>query len=127
MTRYDPLTGPNLDQWRSLSEDEQVDRVQEYHRAAGAEVPNERIHASLHVVVENQIALGDETPVADTLDRLMQEGLDRHEALHAIASVLASHVTRLLQQTDVSQGDPNTPYYEGLRNLTAASWRAQAD
>ena len=127
MTRYDPLTGPNLDQWRSLSEDEQVDRVQEYHRAAGAEVPNERIHASLHVVVENQIALGDETPVADTLDRLMQEGLDRHEALHAIASVLASHVTRLLQQSDMPEGDPNAPYYEELRRLTAERWRTQAD
>ena len=127
MTRYDPLTGPSLDYWRSLSEDEQIEQVLEYHRAARANVPNERIHASLHVVVENQIALGDETPVADTLERLMAEDLDRHEALHAIASVLARHITQLLQQSDVPDGDPNTPYYEGLRTLTAETWRAQAD
>ncbi len=44
----------------------------------------------MHVVVENQIAMGDEIPVRDTLVRLMSEGLDRHDAVHAIATVLTN-------------------------------------
>ena len=44
-------------------------------------LPNEKLHAVLHVVIENQIALGDEIP-----------GLDRHEAIHCIASVLAEFI-----------------------------------
>jgi hypothetical protein len=47
-----------------------------------------RAHAANHVIVENQLAMGDATVVPATLARLMQEGLDRHDAIHAIGSVL---------------------------------------
>jgi hypothetical protein len=40
------------------------------------------------VAVETQLAEGHAEATA-ALDRLLQEGLDRHEALHAIGSVLA--------------------------------------
>jgi hypothetical protein len=40
-------------------------------------------------IAEDQIALGDEIPARRTLVRLMEEGLDRHEAIHAIDSALA--------------------------------------
>ena len=55
-----------------------------YHRRAGIFPPNEQLHATFHVVVENQIALGDELPVRRAVDRLMAEGLDRHQAVHAV-------------------------------------------
>jgi hypothetical protein len=50
---------------------------------------NDRIGATVHVIVENQVALGDAFPAKAVLIRLMNEGLDRHEAIHAIGSVLS--------------------------------------
>jgi hypothetical protein len=45
-----------------------------------------------HVIVENQVALGEAYPVQSVLLRLMEEGLDRHDAIHAIGSVLAERL-----------------------------------
>src|SRR2546430_3868413 len=87
--RYDPALPPNRDDWSGLDEAERIALVSEYHRRVGINVPNLRVHAAMHVTVENQLLMGDETPVAATLTRLMAEDLDRHEAIHAIASVLA--------------------------------------
>jgi len=53
-------------------------------------LPDETLHASIHVIVENQAALGDDTPVAGAIERLMAEDIDRHEAIHAVGSVLSS-------------------------------------
>jgi hypothetical protein len=47
-----------------------------------------KLHAVMHVIIENQVALGDEVPAQRTLRRLMAEGLDRHQGIHAISSVL---------------------------------------
>ena len=87
--RYDPLRTPDAEQWLDLDEMERMDLVADYHRRARIKLPNPRLHATLHVIVENQILLADETPVAATLERLLAEGLDRHDAIHAIASVLS--------------------------------------
>jgi hypothetical protein len=43
-------------------------------------------------MVEAQIALGDETPASRIAQRLIGEGLDRHDAIHAIGMVLAEHI-----------------------------------
>jgi hypothetical protein len=69
---------------------ERIDRVIDCHRRVRFKRPNVRLHAIMHVVVENQILLGDEAPVASTLARLMAEGLERHNALHAVVSVLSA-------------------------------------
>jgi hypothetical protein len=83
------------------------------------------MHAVIHVVVENQVALGEEIPARATLLRLRQEGLDRHEAVHAIGFVLSAHLFHLLKSKP--QGaDLNATYYEELRRLTAESWRNSA-
>lgn len=51
--------------------------------------PNMQLHALMHVVVENQVTGGDPPEVSATLARLVDAGLTRHEAIHAIASVVA--------------------------------------
>jgi uncharacterized protein len=84
MERYDPLKAPNPKEWLLLDEQERLDLVQDYHRRARIALPNEKAHAVAHAIVENQIALGDELNVERTLRRLMAEGLDRHDAIHAI-------------------------------------------
>jgi len=48
-----------------------------------------QLHAMMHVVGENQIAAGDPPEVSATLVRLVDAGLSRHEAVHAIASVVS--------------------------------------
>jgi hypothetical protein len=49
----------------------------DYHRRARIRLPNEKLHATLHAIVEAQIALGDETPAGRIAQRLTGEGLDR--------------------------------------------------
>ena len=80
------------------------------------------LHATFHVTVENQIALGDDFPVESKLNQLMQEGLDRHEALHAIGLVLAEHIYGMLYE-DSELDDPNIANIEAIKHLTAKSWR----
>ncbi len=76
MRAYDPLNAPDPDDWQSMGEDERMMLVMEHHREAGVELPNEQVHAVVHVVVENQVALGDEMSAQATLKRLIREGLD---------------------------------------------------
>ncbi len=120
MEDYDPLNAPDPDEWQSMDEDERITLVMEHHREFGVELPNEQLHAVVHVVVENQIALGDEMSAQATLERLMREGLDRHEAIHAVGSVLVDFVQALIY--DDAAPAANERYNEELKKLTAAEW-----
>jgi hypothetical protein len=121
--RYDPLVAPDPKKWLALDEQERIDLARDYHRRARIPVPNdnEELHALFHAIVEAQIALGDATPAQRTAQRLMDEGLDRHQAIHAIGSVLAEHIHDIMKTTP--SGDPNAPYFAALERLTAEHWR----
>jgi hypothetical protein len=123
MERYDPEIAPIPDQWLGLDEGERIQVVEEFHRDAGVQVPNLLAHATFHVIVENQLALPDQAMVRDTLQRLVREGLSRHDAVHAIASVLAIRVHELLQPA-ASAADSEARYRAKLRHLTARRWRS---
>ena len=120
MEAYDPLNAPDPDEWQSMDEDERITLVMEHHRESGVELPNEQVHAVVHVVVENQITLGDEMSAQAALERLMREGLDRHEAIHAVGSVLVDFVQALIRD-DAAPGT-NERYNVELEKLTAAEW-----
>jgi len=124
--RYDANDRPHSATWLELDEDRRVDAVVAYHRRAGVKLKNPELHAITHVVVENQVALGEPTPVPDTLDRLVDEGLDRHEAIHAIGSILMSIAFDVSHNPDVG-GDINARYSRELAKLTAAGWRSQGE
>ncbi len=121
MRNYDPHQAPDPDQWLDLDESLRLVIVEAYHRSNDANLPNITLHASFHAIVENQLAEGL-TEVQDALDRLLDEGLDRHEAVHAIGSVLAEHVHGILQDSP-PDGEPNRVYFQGLEKLTAKQWR----
>jgi hypothetical protein len=121
MNRYDPLRAPDPEQWQLLDEDEQIEVVQDYHRRARIRLPNAKAHAIAHAVVESQIALGDETPVQRTIQRLMLEGLDRHDAIHAVGLVLMSHMNDMIRSPN-PDADPNVAYFAALEQLTAKEW-----
>jgi len=122
---YDPSVQPDLKSWTSCDEGDRIQKVIEHHQQARVELPNDRIHAAIHVAVENQALLGKRTPVAGVLDRLQDEGLDRHDALHAVGSVLAEHIWELTSGRRGEAENPDQAYYDGLRALTAEQWLAE--
>jgi Protein of unknown function (DUF1186)/SEC-C motif len=127
---YDPFEDPDPEQWLLMDEQQRIDVVLEYHRNADISLPNEKLHAVFHVIAENQIA-DDELPVRRKLQQLISEGLDRHDAIHAIGSVISGHVFDLMREADkdglqdklASGWDPNEAYFAELERLTAKSWR----
>jgi hypothetical protein len=122
--RYDPDQKLDVEAWLSLDEDERMSLVMDYHRRARIKLPNARLHAAAHTIVENQAALGTGYAVAGTLERLMNEGLDRHEGIHAIGSVLMGNILDL--QHGRLKGDLNQVYIRELAQLSAKKWRSGA-
>lgn len=125
--RYDPEKPPAPDVWRGLDEDEAQLMIARHHRSPGCAHPpaaNRQLHDITHLVVENQAAAPD-LPIADALVRLVAEGLTRHEAVHAVGSVMSRYLLDALS--------PETPvpdfeqYYAAVRALTAESWRHGAE
>jgi hypothetical protein len=122
MQPYDPLEAPDPEEWLALDEQERIDLVLNYHRKARIRLPNAKVHAIVHAMVETQIALEDETPARRTAQRLMDEGLDRHEAIHAIGWVLIEFMSDLMDEPE-SRAEPNAPYFAALERLTVEDWR----
>ena len=123
MDSYDPNRSRAAAQWLQLDEAERIELVSSYHRRKKIHLPNAQLHAVIHVVVENQLALGEQV-VVETLARLQREGLSRHDALHAIGSALATDLYELMQESAEPTGDTYHRYLERLQKLTATSWRA---
>lgn len=120
MARYDPDRDlPKA--WFLLDDQERLLAVQRYHERAKVELPNAMHHAIIHAVIEDQLA-GGVAPVVSAFDRLRREGLDRHDAIYAVGSVLAAHMLDLARGIQ-HPGGPNQPYYDGLKDLTAEEWR----
>jgi hypothetical protein len=117
---YDPEVEPSAAEWLSTDEAERLALVTSWHRRRRIRVPQLTLHATIHVVVENQIALG-ESVVIDAVARLRAEGLTRHDAVHAVGRVLAEHIYDRLKSS-ATTANPNAPYLDRLRRLTAAEW-----
>lgn len=123
MDSYDPDASRDAADWLQTDEGERIELVSSFHRGQKIHLPNAQLHAVIHVIVENQLALGEEV-VAETLARLQKEGLDRHDALHAIGSVLAEDLYELMQDGAEATTDAYRRYLERLKKLTAKNWRA---
>jgi len=120
--QYDPLNPPDPQEWLALDEMTRIILVLEYHTKSGEESERDHVHAVVHTVVENQVALGDDYPVKSAIERRMGEGLDRHDAIHAVGSVLAKYLW------EVGTGRNKSPnfsddYFEEVSRLTAQKWR----
>ena len=88
-----------------------------YPQEIDGAVINPFVHTVWHVMVDKQIQ--DEAPemVAETLKRLMDEGMKEHDALHAIIGVYAD-----LYYSNFRKGDSfsNLDYEANLVRLSAA-------
>jgi len=78
------------------------------------------MHATIHVLVENQIALGVK-PVPETIVKLLRQGLSRHEAIHAVGAVLSEDMFNILQKGDGAWNQGH--YRRRLEKLTAKRWK----
>lgn len=106
--RYDPEVAPDSVEWLVLEEGERILLVEAFHRDARIPLPKSAraLHAAIHAVVENQLAMDDQAIVRDTLQRLLEEGLNRHDALHAIGAILAERIAGDLQENpETTAGD----------------------
>ena len=128
MERYDPEIAPNPSEWLELDEHERLTLVEYYHRNARIRIPSSarRLHAVLHVAVENQLAANDE-PVVRALSRLRNEGLSRHDALHAIGSVIAVQVYGILQRPEGHKDTVRADYYAAIERLTVKTWHEDTE
>jgi len=122
MGRYDPSVAPDPVEWLETDESDRIAIVEEFHVAAGEKLEegSDKLHAVIHVVVENQIAL-DMDPVPAVVKKLMRQGLDRHDAIHAIGAVLSGGNFDILQG-EVGSHDPEK-YRKRLKKLSAKRWR----
>ncbi|WP_425511222.1 DUF1841 family protein [Pseudomarimonas salicorniae] len=82
------------------------------------------MHSTIHAVVENQLAQGQPVEARAALARLLQGGVTRHDAIHAIGSVLAEHLFPVLREAEVPQEFNRLSYVRGLAKLTARKWRS---
>lgn len=122
MTTYDPDTPPNASQWLAQDEGVRLMLVTNYHQGMDLPESRLRLHAAIHVVVENQIALGEQA-VIDAMNRLQAEGLSRHDAVHAIGMVVSEHLFEILRTESDETVNKSTPYLDRLNQLTADAWR----
>jgi len=96
---YDAHVAPDPGPWLAAS-DERYDAVVRYH--LGGTAPDEELplsaqaHFTFHVAVENELAKGDIPAMARALERLILQGLTRHEAIHELIAVTCRECARKL-------------------------------
>jgi len=125
MKQYDRDKRIDPEDWMGLDETERASLVEQYHTKKHIKMPNVKVHAAFHVIAENQIAMGDTIPAQKALTRLMRQGLSRHNAVHAIASVAATHFFNVMKQGSATA--PNEDYNLQLEKLNAEDWRNSLD
>ena len=62
----------------------------------GAAPRYEKAHYVIHVILETQLAEGIQA-IVDAFVRMQHEGLSRHDAIHAVGSILLRHLREMLK------------------------------
>jgi len=121
MEEYNASVPPKPQEWLALEDPERLDLVVAYvnKNEAHLEESARRMHAAIHLIVENQLASKiDPTPAVYA--RLKRQGLKRHEAIHAIGSVVSENMFALMD----GRGNPDpADYSDRLKKLTARRWK----
>lgn len=119
---YDATRSPDPAAWLAADEGERLEAVLAHHGALAAHprMPQPRLHAALHLVVESQLALGKPPEAGRALARLIRGGLDRHEAVHAIAMLVSNVAAAAMEGGRYDAG----AYGRELDALTVERWKA---
>lgn len=120
---YDPDEYPSASEWLELSELSRIELVEAFHVNQGFDLQNLRVHAAIHCAVENQIAENFE-PTVQAMVRLCAEGLSRHDAIHAVGSVVAEHIFHVLETPNSrNPGMRNEQMAKDIDRISAKQWR----
>jgi len=91
---YDANVAPHPERWLALDEGDRLAAIDASHHTVDESTERRAsLHNGIHCIVENQIALGNPPATAETLERLTRDGLSRHDAIHAIGTVVAELLT----------------------------------
>jgi hypothetical protein len=121
--RYDADRGPDARVWTAADEGERLAAIEAHHAALAGRhppMPQPRLHAALHAVVESQLAQDDPPEARRALARLVAGGLGRHDAVHAIATAAADAANATLAAGKFDRA----AYARALDALTAGTWRS---
>lgn len=112
---YDADSAPAAAAWLEAAEPERLAAIEAHHAELRTHppTPKPRLHATLHLVVENQLAEGKPPEVSAAIERLVNGGLSRHDAVHAVAFVVSDLTTRALGGEKLGP----SAYPEALANL----------
>ena len=117
MDRYDADLAPDAARWLALDEGQRRALIAAAHATPDRlhDGVDQRVHATLHAVVETQAATNDPPATRRTLERLAASGLRRHAAVHMVAEVLLEWIGR---------GEPfdGQRYAARLDALDAGAW-----
>ncbi len=121
MEKHDPANSIDSQEWLALGEAEQIELVRNFHIELDLEMPADAlaVHSSIHVIVENQLAMGVDL-IPETIAKLTRQGLDRHEAFHAIGAIISEDIFDLLKG-NIEEFSP-TKYRRKLEKITAKRW-----
>lgn len=122
MDKYDPDKSIDPEEWLTLDEAGRIELVRVCHENLDDEMPDDAlsVHSSIHVIVENQLAMGVEL-IPETIAKLTRQGLDRHEAIHAIGAIISADVFDMLNG-NIQEFSPKS-YRRKLEKITAKKWR----
>ena len=121
MKIYNPSIPPKSDVWLELDEQNRLDLINDFVENYEQDIEKEArdIHAAIHMIIENQLALRVEL-TTETYNRLKRQELDRHQIIHAIGAVISEDIFELMN------GNKENPF-EGqklrLKKLTAKRWK----
>jgi Domain of unknown function (DUF1841) len=125
MTSYDPEVTPDAVEWLAVSEEVRIQLAQDFHVRAKIKVPGLKSHAAIHAIVENQIALGH-PPNLRAMKRLQSGGLSRHDAIHAIGSVIAEMFYQLNTcSEEIEESELQSRVDAAIEKLTAQNLNVQ--
>jgi hypothetical protein len=98
ITRYDAGESPDPERWLEADEQVKAHAVEDHHRRLGVDVPDPHLHALVHVIVENQLAAGEPQAARETMARLLAARVSRHDAIHAVGSVVSAAMSKVLHE-----------------------------
>jgi len=87
-------------------------------------IMNPRLHIAVEAIIQRQLAKADPPEVRDAYQKLIDDGLDPHEARHAIGRILIETIW-LIQHNKLST-EPNHYYRNQLAELKRQKLRHKA-
>ena len=111
--------------WLALDENEQQELVEEYVQTEEEAIGDASfsLHAAAHCMVETQLAM-DEKETVEAYNRLIRQGLKRHDTLHALGAIIFEGVYESMGEVIDGEEAPDMTvgYKNRLRKLTAKRW-----